>query len=540
MIRTLIVDDERWVCQLIRRLVNWSALGFSIIGESHDGNEAFEQILKEKPDLVLTDIRMPGQDGLSIIQSVKVTGQLTKFIVVSGYSDFEYAKNALNYGALGYLLKPIDKKELSELLISIRESIFSQRVKAMVDEQIKDKLSYSLNRLKEKYFIDFLTGESGRLAEVDIGKINTEFESTFKPGKYQVIVYKPDFRGLDKLQGTVEKVLFEKMQNELTSIYVSYCADLSVVRIKSHLAVVLNFHSTREIEIGKLISKSMTKLRDNISLMRDFDLTIGIGRIGTHLNDIPESYRFAVEAVKARILYGINRVIDLGSRVFDLTELESVFPVADKLQLTRRLESIDYQGASEIVDNMIARFDANRDLSPNLFEIAINQVQKIFVDCVKRSGTRFEQSLDCKDMLDKDLEDFHSLDQIRKYFHFLFERANNTCEKLKSSQNSQAIECVKHYISTHYKDEITLSDVAKIAYLNTNYLGDLFKKETGINFSEYLIEFRINVAKDLMKDLKLRISDVAEQVGYPDAKYFSKLFKKIVGVSPADYRKMFV
>ena len=136
MIRTIIVDDEYWVCQLICDLIDWNSYGFEIVGQAYNGEEALASISSQKPDLVFTDVRMPGLSGLELIEKCQPLSPDTKFVIISGHSEFEYAKSAMQNGALGYLLKPVDPEELTDLLSSIKSIFSSVQRKALEDEQL--------------------------------------------------------------------------------------------------------------------------------------------------------------------------------------------------------------------------------------------------------------------------------------------------------------------------------------------------------------------------------------------------------------------
>lgn len=159
MIRTVIIDDEIWVCQLIKNIVDWGAMGFEIVEVAYDGEAGLEAILRQHPQLVLTDIRMSGMDGIQLMQKVRERKLDTKFIVISGYDDFVYAQGALKYGALGYILKPVDRRELTDFLMSVRDELFVGKMEENKKKEIEGKLNESIEQLRIQYFQGCLLGE---------------------------------------------------------------------------------------------------------------------------------------------------------------------------------------------------------------------------------------------------------------------------------------------------------------------------------------------------------------------------------------------
>lgn len=539
MITTIIADDEVWVCQLIKRIVNWEELNFSIIGEAYDGDNAFELIKSEKPGLVITDIRMPGLDGISLIKSVKELGIDTNFIIISGYSDFEYAKGALKYGALGYLLKPIDRKELKELLTNVRESVFAHREKLFEERLVKGRLARSLSQLLEQFLLKFLLSDSPKVQGIDIEKLNQEYELKFEAGGFQVILFKFDHKNSSWVNQNDEKEFFETIERIISSDFEHECFDLVMVRLKNQLVCILNYPLQEQSAIENSVGKIFDKIRSSGHLMRGFDLTVGKGSLETDFNSLPKSYYQAQNSIKARVTMGVNRVIDISKNLYTNTELKKLFSIEKEMKLTSSLEVFDYKAAEALIAEVLRSVAEMEDVNPtNVFDVA-NEIVEVFYKVIRRMDMGIERELIGKNELYEDIGECKSVAQILDCFIRLFEKAGTFYNSLRQSQNRKAIEMVKAYICDHYMEEISLNDVASLVFLNPKYLGELFKKEAGINFSDYLINYRMEVAKELLKDIRYKTSEVAELVGYKDAKHFSKLFKKIVGVNPAEYKKMF-
>lgn len=539
MITTVIVDDELWVCQLIKRIVNWEELNFSIVGEAYDGNEALELIKTKKPELVITDIRMPGIDGITLIKNVKELGLETGFIIISGYSDFEYAKGALKYGALGYLLKPIDRKELTDLLMSVRTEMFKNREKVVEEKLVKGKLARSLNQLQKQFFTNFLLSDSTDAEKIDIEMLNREYESKFRQGCFQTVIYKIDYKSIGKVDEASEKEALDDIQEAVLSEIEPYCFDVVTVRLKNQLVCILNYQSGKENTIQNSIRATFEKVRAGSHLMRDFDLTVGIGSHEADFCLLPFSYKWANNSIKARVSLGVNKILDISKHTFSTVELKELFPIDKEMKLSHLLEMSDNNASLEIIGEILGVFKEKADINPCLiFDVSL-EIAEVFFKVMRRLDIGIEKEYISKSKVYSDIGECKSIAYILDYFKKLLDGARSFYNNLKQNQNRKAIEMVKAYICDHYKEEVNLNDAASLVFLNPKYLGELFKKETGINFSDYVINYRLDVAKELLKDVKYRTNEVAEMVGYKDAKHFSKLFKKIVGVNPAEYKKMF-
>lgn len=540
MITVIIIDDERWVCQLIKRIVKWEELKFHIIGEAYDGNEAFELIKIKKPDLVITDIRMPGLDGISLIKNVKELRFNTKFIIISGYSDFEYAKSALKYGALGYILKPIDEKEFTDLLTSVRNDIFYHKEKAVEEKIVKGKLEHSLSQLREQYFLNLLLSGDDKVNNIDINIFNRDYECSFKHGCFQVVIFNIDgssHSGVDR--ENEEGKIINYIEQVVTLEIRDNCFEIVPVRLKNRLVYILNYNSSKHHIIKDAINVSFRKIRSNDNIIKNYDLTVGIGTLETDFNLVPQSYNFAHNSIKARISIGVNRVIDILQYKYGNIELRELFPIEKEMKFACLIEVFDNKPVEILVTELFHTISERRDVNPcMIFEVAY-EIVEVFYRVMRRINIEIEKEYISKSRVYNDIDECRSVDQILNYFKQLFDEARDFYNSLKQNQNRKAVEMVKSYICDHYGEDIKLNDVASVVFLNAKYLGELFKKETGINFSDYLINYRLGVAKELLKDPRYRINEIAESVGYSDAKHFSKMFKKVVGVSPAEYKKMF-
>jgi two-component system response regulator YesN len=532
MITTLIVDDEIWVCQLIKKIVNWENMGFSLIGEAYDGIEALKFIKEKRPDFVVTDIRMPGLDGISMIKQAKEAGLNPCFIILSGYGEFEYAKDAIEYSALGYLLKPIDREELIKLLAKVKRHISYDLDKKRAEE----KLVYSINQLKEQYFYKLLSENS---EGVSADKVNGQYRTQFREGIFQTLIFKFDFNANDDtLRNEIISNTLISTEELISSELKNNCYEIVSLKMRNMVICILNYSPDRYATLKNDIEITFKKI-ENLLHKKNCFLTLGAGRSVNDLSQLPESFTWAQHSIVSRIVLGAGKIINVADKKYEVTEIKYLFPKSKEIKLTGYIEVFDVEKASEFIRDIFCIFYERKDISPFLAYRIAYEIIEIFFKSVERYNNNFETDCIRKTKACEDLEECSSIEDILGFFTNLLTIAKDYYENYRQHFNIKAIEIVKEYIHNHFQEEISLNDAAELVYLNPKYLSELFKKETGITFTDYIINYRLEVAKEYLEDARFNINEVAELVGYKDIKYFSKLFTKIVGISPSKYKKMF-
>lgn len=536
MIGTVIIDDEIWVCQLIKNIVDWEEMGFQILGEAYNGTDAFELIQAKKPELVLTDIRMSGMDGIELMEKVRKSGLDTKFIVVSGYSDFEYAQSALKYGALGYLLKPVDREELKEFLLSIRSSVFLKREEELLTQTLRERLSTSVEQLKSQYFVSFLTGDA---EELKITRANQEYECHLKEGAFQAVVFAFDLRMELPAGKTMEQTALQTLKKKLGDGMNRLCHDILLLIMDHRIVMLLNFPPGKEEQIREMTEDIFEYFVSDRGMIREFDITASCGPVMADINGLRKSFERAENGVLARIKYGKNRLIDLEKYSFKEAGLSRVFPVEREKKLISCLEVYDSMGARELLKELFGAILKDDGLNPALVFDLADEAVNLFVKTLHRNGLDEELMLEKADKVRTNIRSLGQADRILTCINRLIEEAKSLNDEKNQNKSVRAVEVIKQYVEEHYREEISLKEAAEIVCLNPKYLGELFCRETGLHFSEYLIRYRLDLAKELLKDVRFRVGEVGERVGYTDTKHFSKLFRKYVGVTPMQYKKMF-
>lgn len=236
---------------------------------------------------------------------------------------------------------------------------------------------------------------------------------------------------------------------------------------------------------------------------------------------------------------GNERIIDISKVSFNSYKITDIITVEKEKQFICLIEIFDTNELTKWLKELFVSISDKRDINPCLVFEVCHEIVEMFFRTMKKYDLFLEQEYISKNKVNEDLDECNTLNELLDYLLKLVNESLSFYYNSKQSQNYRPVELVKSYISKHYSEQIGLVDAANLVYLNPAYFSDIFKKETGVNFSDYLLNYRIEIAKQLLKDIQYRANDVSEMVGYKDPKYFSKLFKKVVGISPAQYKKLY-
>ena len=302
--KVLIADDEIKVCRLIQHLVDWDALEMDIVGFANDGKTAYENICEKKPDIVITDIRMPIYDGLELISRAKETNPEINFIVISGYSQFEYAQQAIKYGVKDYLLKPLKKRELENSLIEIKESHESLIKSARIRNELESIIEASREHIHENFLMKVLQNVTANPLNVDMSleQLNEQYGCKFHEGFFTAVRVRPFFsKNLDKSARDGEEFVMNKIHQMVKEKLEIYCETYMSTVYQDEIVCILNT-ADKDME---LIKKKLKNLIVNVSNLKTVfpDIRIRIGQGNTY-----NSYMGIVDSFQEAELSLMNRM----------------------------------------------------------------------------------------------------------------------------------------------------------------------------------------------------------------------------------------
>jgi len=538
MVKVLIADDEKRVCRLICDIIDWKGLGFEIIATVNDGISAMEYMEKEKPDLVITDIRMPGYNGIELIQRIKESAPDTHIIIVSGYKHFDYAHNAIKYGVEDYLLKPLKKDEL----LMVLKKMMARRNKALNTEQAMCTMTARLRVDSEKIREIMMRSILLPLPETVYSEKESagqEFYRYFAEGCFRGIVVKPDLSRDGEEDDTNAYLLLMKkasviVERELREVF----SDVAVNIARDGIVCLVNGEMD-ESALAGVLRQMRKKLRNLNDIFPDAYAVVGVGpAVSANI----EAARNSVEEAKRAALH---RLIEDTESIFYSKEIrkaqiavQDIITPETRDQLVSTVEFFDSEMLTAMLDCLEISFQERKDeIDGNLARDFCFELFADFAHSSKNLGHEIPEKA-----VNSFRNGFYRCGTGKMMFAFLrstFRTFLDGWLQEQKNMNSKPIRIAKQYIRDNFNKTVTLDEMGSLVGFSAAYFSNLFKAETGRNFKQYLAEIRVEEAKRLFRESHGSIGNVAEEVGYNDIKHFTKLFKKHTGLSPAEYKKLY-
>lgn len=535
MIKVLIADDELRICELIFRLIDWESLGMSVIAVAHDGRETIKIIKNEMPDIVITDIRMPGYNGVDVIRIGKEYNSDIQFIIISGYSQFDYAQNAIHYGVSDYLLKPVKAEELTKALLRIKNRIdknnqmYSQVKKAWTLEQQNRRL------YREQLIMEIAHGKGFDVLTKDMNTLNEQYKYEFITGFFTIVIVKAD--GLNFEEKTESSFLYEKIQQSLSFAFAPVMQEMQGTMLDNGTYIFLFNYENEYAEIESQIHRLLNQMLLQKDVFKKLHLTIGLGKRVNCLAEVGKSYETAYLAIKDRILVGTDRIIE-GKEKIVVQDYKDYF-LHTVRELENVVENLDDKRISDIIQEWGTALSKDKEING----YQIEQSAKALVNSYLLSMQKNNYTLDEDDNLLKDfmksIENCISLGEIQELLSGTLEQSLSEYRHKRALSGSKPIRDAKEYIRNNLAGNLTIQEVSEYVGYSSAHFSVRFKQECGITFSDYVMESRIEKSKELLKNTRETIESIAAAVGYSDVKSFTKNFKKYTEVKPSQYRKIY-
>lgn len=516
MIRVLIVDDEEMTRSGLREFVPWEKHGFEVVGEAEDGLQALEQYTRLQPRLVLCDVRMPRMDGLAFTRKIREMDSDCKIIFLSGYTDIQYLQSAIRVHAVDYLLKPVQIDELEALLVRVVEEIRqSEQAKGEL-EQIKEQLHRSKPELADRLLKKLLQpANSERDWEETMTEMRLVNPSFPTSGAYRCCVFAHES---DETVAEWAHYAQQEAREAEVQVWISTLDKGAVA------CVPLDGGRTAEsftMWLHRLTGKGKQPAADRIA--------VGISEPVTTLESIHVAYRQAVKALRYQFYRGWGTLIwyrelpvDHPSGLFDKQVFLRFEELLKQKQLGEAIEWVD-QTVNELILYPHSEVNAVRR---KLFRWYV-AITKVYPEAM----WEFEN--------DELWSSVFVSGELFRVHHFLTQRLAEIREAMEQEDvgEKSVIRDVIQFIHLNYSKDVSIPTVAQHVFLTPTYLCILFKKEKGISINDYITQYRIDQAIKLLADRKLKLYEISERVGYQDANYFAKVFRKRTGVKPSEYRE---
>jgi two-component system response regulator YesN len=467
---------------------------------------------------------MPVMNGIELIKEIKKRNYQMKIIVISGFAEFEYARESINLAVSEYLLKPFATKRLLEVALRVKEEISAEQAKEREIAALRAQISNNMSALREKLLTDLL---NGKVTKADY-EAKLEFLGLVRYEKrpFQVVLMELH-GGSNELVSVEDKYLLDlQFYQHLEWLLTNSAYQFLLLNYYYHQMVAVVFEPDRDFPL--LLEEWLTKLRVHLNK----DITFGVSNCYQTLSDLSVAHREAGMALQNRFLYGLNHVYAVGDLNLAHPGYHKIFY---QLYQNRIFDDLRVGAYDEILEDLAKLFAEIRALSLGPESIRIIAANLLLLTC----ATLNELGYNLEEIFEDGAPPLSMISrtQCLDEFKEIFTRINHLISQNRECLNQQRVDEIRRYLEKNYAEEITLSAMAEKYNISPGYLSLLFTERTGKKFSDYLTECRIRKAKELLKHTELRIYEIATAVGYNDPFYFSSCFKKITNKTPSEYRE---
>lgn len=488
--KVYLLDDEPYILEGLKYIVPWQEYGFKIVGSSSNGKDGFDNIITQNIDLIITDIMMPNMTGLELISKLKKEKYNTNFLVLSAFQEFKYVKEAINMGAENYLLKPIDTEELSNNLKSIYQKIKKK------EEQIIDK-----NIVKNNLLLKLITENYDENVINELNRLNIKFNDY----RYCIINIEVNDESYN-----IEDITFKNKS-------------ILHVKNKSNIYLIIDEHNLDDT-IMELIELKNYMINKSGPI-----LYISIGSLVNNIREINNSFKASMEVNEYKIIHPNKSWIKIYKEKIDINNYDNI----EFEELKSILVNKEFIKTEEYINAIFTKLRCDEKLTPK-------QIKMKSIEIFLSVYNYFNESKVIKDLhkyFDYIINNNNTLDDIQIQLINMIRYIQSKLEQAEDSMSPVIIKLLD-YIEENYKYDLNLKEISDKLNINSIYLGQLFQREIGILFSDYLNNFRINKAKKLLLDTNLKASEIGMLVGYRNKNYFYRKFKSIAGLTPSEWKKI--
>lgn len=531
MLKVFLVEDEFVVREGIKKNVNWEAHGYEFCGEASDGELAFPMIQKLKPDIVITDIRMPFMDGLELSRLIKKEMPWIEIIILTGHQEFEYAKEGIKLGVAQYLSKPISGEELLREVGEVAVRIEEKRKELEIKEKYEKEMEENLLKEQKELFQYLVTGSKSVTELLELGeKLGMDLSAMW----YSIVLMKTQStnHAQDEYSNSIIEIegRWKKLDDKMQV--------LTFDRNLEGKAILFRADSKEELEqLQKDYLNQMKEILDEYEQVRYFG---GIGEPVNRLRELSVSFERASHAFAHRYLIGDSRILSSTDMEQSVYQEQDEFHINDvntkQIDRNKIKEFLKLGDKGEViyfVDEFFKALGAGV-MKSNIFRQYITMdAYFCVVDFVEGLQLQREE-IEAPDVMSGALQ---SQESAIQYVIRIMTKAVELREKTASNRYGDIVDEVMSYIEKNYaQEELSLNLLASHVNFSPNHLSMIFSQQTGQTFIKYLTDFRMNKAKELLRCTNKRSSVIAMEVGYKDSHYFSYLFKKTQGMTPTQYR----
>ena len=535
MLKMLIVEDEKWEREGLVDFLDWRDLGAELVGLACDGFEGIDKAQVIRPDIIITDIKMPGMDGLKMSRTIRTFLPNVKIIILTGYDDFKLAKEAISISANAYILKPVEEAEMEEVFKKVVEECREDRKREQGEEKLRVLMDEAMLATRR----ELLTGVLKENASNEMIRQISNLDILPAEGKYAVITVR--LSGLNEATGVGD-------MDELNTAgidqdtFISDKADTdiqSTAILRQSVDTVFIILCRQEMSKDDL-NRSAGLITDKIIEPRKCGMTAGVGAIANSISELHRSCRQARQALEYGLFWnreGIVMYTEMEELQQDNSAKVGEFLTRGNFytkQIMHSIRAADSEKMSSLLEEMLLFLDSGRWASSSMISNylcgLLNETSLLFYN---PELSEIDEEAAGLPLLS--LSDFTAM---KEYVCGFFKEAIERVHARRNHKDEYVVKKVEQIILEKYMSDINIKMIAAEIYLSPNYLGSVFKKSTGMSVTDYLCQYRMEKAKELLQSPRSKISSVAEEVGIPNVSYFCSLFKDMFGIAPGEYREM--
>lgn len=533
--KMLVIDDECIIRTGIINSFDWNSIGIGKVFEASDGCEALKVFAEELPDIVITDIRMPKMSGLDLVKEIIKIKPNTKILILSGYDDFAYAKEAIHLGVKEYLLKPAKIENIVSVVKRLIEETGKENEFKLKKEKLEKHMERNISVIRNKYLNDLVTGKFSAKDEVSecLHFVNIDFEKNF----FIVAAFSIDnFKAnpmwdiktdLDLVKSAVINISAELLETKRDGVVF----EDSEGRIVAILCM-------EEKQYKNQVLDFLDSVRNQIAQSLTITVTIGAGNVYEGIEGIRQSYEEALCCIQSKFVLGKDKVFEIGDLDdIDIMQDEQLYPIQTEKEIISSVKVGNIEKLKEEMDNY---FETICKTNIKTFEEIKERCIRILVSVSNNflEMEMFDSEAITSKFKIEDFEHLETISEIKKYMlGVLLEYTELVIEKCLAG-NMNAVFTAKQYVKNNMNGDLSLKTVANLVHMSPNYFTLIFKNIEGMTFFDYVHKEKIELCKRLLLTSDYKIYEVAEMVGYQDSRYFSQFFKNNTGYTPTEYRNL--
>lgn len=528
MYKIAIIDDEQIVREGIRDLVDWQALGLEVVGDAEDGEKGYALIEEKRPDIILLDINMPKINGLELTRMIREKYKDMKIILITGYDEFGYAREALRLGVEDYILKPVTKAEITELLRNLVLKLETEEKQKKQRITMARKIEKSTHLLRQELLRQLIYGDiDSPLAQKRAEDLGIPIDKK----KYAIVLLEGDkneiFDNDVLLDFALDNIISEWLEDNNVGIN---------FRTEGLKHAILYYRDIDDVRSEKFYIDTLEEVKNIIEEYLNTTISIGAGKLVEHWDDLSNSYYEAKVALGQRFFLGNSLIIKGGeeltakviSQPNNFIQIEEEFlkkvQVGDSTEVEKLIE--------EIGNMMEGQQQCKEDCQAIWIQLSILMLKK-FVEMDKDIIHIFNRDID----IYTEIYQCKTLQEVKEWVKGLYRECNEFIKERSTPNKIYMIKILSYIDENYHEKDLSMTTVCDHVHLSVSYFSSIFKKETGKTFIQYLTEIRLKNAKKLLKNMPLKTYEIANKVGYSDPHYFSSSFRKQYGMTPSQYRK---